>query len=358
MGYPAGWLTALAKRLPGLRSVVVYSQLFAGITKESQEDAVGFFKALPGLRAVHLLDVFAKERFFRDAGKWLRYNTSETPGEARRGLMFLEVNYTFRHEDEDFMHKIQATELPDLIGPGLISCSFNIATPENAEDDPDDPANLQEAGNKQGVMAFNKSVAADQVIALTEEDNSPKGLRALNLTLYTLTLKDLKKVLEVQKHVMVLNVTLEVEPGEEWKKGLLEALALCKGLEQVEVVANPTLQFFMEVCLLLHLHQPSSASSVCNDVVCAPANPHSVSDTSSNCANMIIQVQNPRHGTMAKTFPSAEDMQSWSSKAEKLSAFSVSILRAPSFGTVDWAKKDGKWVGGVSEGKGVPAGPS
>ncbi|KAK5163380.1 uncharacterized protein LTR77_010753 [Saxophila tyrrhenica] len=314
MGYPPGYLAALASRLPNLKSVVVYSQLFAGITAESQADAIAFFKALPNLRAVHLLDVFAKEKFFREAGKWLRYNTSDAPGEARRGLMFLEVNYTFRHEDEDFLHKIQATELPDLIGPGLISCSFNIATPENVEDDPDDPANLQEAGNKQGVMAFNKSVAPDPVIALTEEENSPKGLRALNLTLYTLTTKDLKKVLETQKHVMVLNVTLEVEPGEDWKKGLLEALEPCKSLEQVEVVANPTLQFFMEV-------------------------------------------QNPRHGVMGKTFPSAEEMKSLSSKCEKMSAFSVSILRAPNFGTVEWAKKDGEWAGGVTEGKGVPAAP-
>ena len=236
--------------------MVIYSQLFAGITPESKDDAVEFFKKLPDLRALHLLDVFAKEKFFSEAGKWLRYNTSDVPGEARRGLMFLEVNYTFRHEDEDFLHKIQATELPDLVGPGLISCSFNIAMPENAEDDPDDPSNLQNAAKKEGVMALNKSIAPDPVIALTEEENSPKGLRALNLTLYTLTLKDLKKVLEVQKHVMVLNVTLEVEPGEAFKKQLLDALSPCKNLEQVEIVANPTLQFFMEVCSIFTCLHP------------------------------------------------------------------------------------------------------
>ncbi|TKA70013.1 hypothetical protein B0A55_07033, partial [Friedmanniomyces simplex] len=123
LGYPPGFLTALASRLPNLKSVVIYSQLFAGITKESQDDAVEFFKRLPFLRALHLLDVFAKPGFFIEAGKWLKYNTFDTPGEARRGLMFLEVNYSFRHEDEDFMAKIQATELPSLIGPGLISSS-------------------------------------------------------------------------------------------------------------------------------------------------------------------------------------------------------------------------------------------
>lgn len=270
MGYPPGFLKALAERLPNLKSVVIYSQLFAGITEDSKNDAVDFFKKLQNLRALHLLDVFAKPKFFTEMGKWIRYNTSDTPGEARRGLMFLEVNYTFRHEDEDFMHKIQATELPDLIGPGLISASFNVSTPENVSDDPDDPTNLQEAGNKEGVMAFNKSLAQDIVLPLTdEEDRSPKGLRALNLSLYTLKVEDLEKVLKVQEHVMVLNVTLEVEPGDEWKGKLVKALEGAKGLEQVEIVANPTLQFFMEVRAMLHVllsavHHSALCPSIAN----------------------------------------------------------------------------------------------
>jgi hypothetical protein len=154
IGYPPGFLTKLAERLPNLKSVVVYSQLFAGITPETQKDAVEFFKKLPGLRALHLLDVFAKPHFFESIAPWIKYNTSEEPGEARRGLMFLEVNYTFRHEDEDFMGKIQATELPLLIGPGLVSCSFNLAEPEKVEDDEQDPTVIQGAGSKEGIMAY------------------------------------------------------------------------------------------------------------------------------------------------------------------------------------------------------------
>lgn len=249
IGYPPGFLTQLASRLPNLKSMVIYSQLFAGITEESAKDATEFFKKLQNLRALHLLDVFAKQKFFQGMGKWLRYNTSDAPGEARRGLMFLEVNYTMRHEDEEFLHKVQATELPDLIGPGLISCSFNISAPDSASDDPDDPSTIQGAGSAEGVVAFNKSLAPDPVIALTTEETSPKGLRALNLTLYTLTLKHLADVLKVQEHVMVLSVTLEIEPGEAYKKELLKTLELCKNLEIVEVIANPTLQFFMEVCI-------------------------------------------------------------------------------------------------------------
>ena len=247
LGYPPGFLTALAERLPNLKSLVIYSQLFAGITDESQKDAVEFFKRLRSLRALHLLDVFAKPHFFEDAAPWLKYNTSDTEGEARRGLMFLEVNYTFRHEDEEFMGKIQATELPLLVGPGLISCSFNVAIPDSAEDDEQDPSTIQQAGTKEGVMAFNKTLATGLVDALTNEDTYPRGLRALNSTLYTLTSSQLTKVLETQKNIMVLSSTVEMEPGEERKKELMKALELCSNLEQVEIIANPSLQFFMEV---------------------------------------------------------------------------------------------------------------
>ncbi|KAK4495160.1 hypothetical protein PRZ48_013487 [Zasmidium cellare] len=310
MGYPPGFLSTLADRLPNLKSVVVYSQLFAGISEESMEDAVEFFKKLQGLRALHFLDVFAKPGFFTKAAKWLKYNTSDVPGEARRGLMFLEINYTFRHEDEDFMGKIQASELPSLVGPGLISCSFNLSEPEGAEEDEEDPTNIQGVASKEGIMAFNQSLAGPLIEAMTDEETSPKGLRALITTLYTLTAEQLRKILEVQKHVLVLQATAEVEPGEEYKKKLLKAVEGCKNLEQVEIVANPSLQFFMEV-------------------------------------------QNPSSGVMAKTFPTADDLEALSKKCEKLSSFKANVLRTTSLGTVDWQKKDSKWSGGVQPGKGT-----
>ncbi|KAK0793761.1 hypothetical protein LTR91_000704 [Friedmanniomyces endolithicus] len=306
LGYPPGFLAALASRLPNLKSVVVYSQLFAGTTRESQEDAVEFFRRLPFLRALHLLDVFAKPGFFGQVGRWLRWNTSDAPGEARRGLMFLEVNYSFRHEDEEFMAKIQARELPGLVGPGLISCSFNISTPETGEEDG------QEVGSEEGVMAFNKTLAPDIMLALMDEELSPKGLRALNITLYTLTTSQLATVLAVQKNVMVLSVTVETEPGEECKKLLLKALAQCKHLEQVEIIAHPSLEFLMAL-------------------------------------------QEPRSGVMAKTFPSAEDLAALTTKCPKLNSFKANVLRTTTFGTVEYEMKDSKWTGGVKEGKGVAA---
>jgi hypothetical protein len=85
--------------------------------------------------------------------------------------------------------------------------------------------------------SFNKSLAAPLVAALTDPETSPKGLRALNTTLYTLTPAQLGKVLAVQKNVMVLQATAEVEPGEECKEALLKGMEYCRDLEQVEIVS-------------------------------------------------------------------------------------------------------------------------
>ena len=80
--------------------------------------------------------------------------------------------------------------------------------------------------------------------------------------------------------------------------------------------------------------------------------------TLSACADVQIQVQNPRHGVFRKTLPSAEDMDALSKKCEKLSVLKADVLKTTTFGSVEWEKKDGKWTGGVTEGKGVAAQPS
>lgn len=143
--------------------------------------------------------------------------------------------------------KIQATELPLLIGPGLISCSFNLAEPENVSKDEDeqDPTVIAGASDKEGIMAFNKTLTNELMHALTEDENRPKGLRALNTTLYTLSPEQIRKVMATHTGLMVVSMTAEIEPGEETKKALLGAMEQCKDLEQVEIVANPSLPFFM-----------------------------------------------------------------------------------------------------------------
>ncbi|KAK8185260.1 hypothetical protein HDK77DRAFT_484608 [Phyllosticta capitalensis] len=302
LGYPAGFLSALADALPHVKSFDAYSQLLCGITTEAQEDALAFFDKLKELKAIHLLDVFARPGFFQSVGEKL----TARPRESQ--LMFLQFNYTFRHEDEDFLRRIPATELPTFINKNLVMCSFNIAAPE-VTDDPDDPTNFSEEGEEfkakvEGVSAFHKSSAHSLVDALTGE-NAPEGLRALNTTLYTFTLDDLEKVLRKHKDLLMISATVEVEPTEACKSRLMEAFKVCPELERVEIVGNPTLEFSMAV-------------------------------------------MNPRRKTLHSTFPSASDMRDLEKTCPKLSHFSANILRTVSTGQVEWNKEGDEWTGGVT----------
>lgn len=257
LGYPANWLTQLAARLPNIKSLVVYSQLLGGLTTASAFDAMAFFRHLSGLRALHLLDVFARQGFFESIAPFVTYNPGhgDDAEGARRGLMFLEINYTVQHSDVEFLGKVQATELPLLIGPGLISVAFNVSEAEETED-PEDPSNVLAAGLSEkerkaqdGVVCFNKTLAGPLVEALLKEESRPVNLRVLNLTLFTLTLEQAGQVLDVHRGLMVLILSLEVDVAEGTREKVIGLLEKCDKVEQVEIVVNPSLQFFMAVSL-------------------------------------------------------------------------------------------------------------
>jgi len=251
LGYPPNFLSSLADRLPNIKSLVLYSQLFAGTTAETQQDAESFFEKSQNIRAIHFLDVFARPHFFERISTIFK--------EREKPVIFLEINYTFRHEDEDFLTRVPATELPMLIHPRLVSLALNVAEPETT-DDPEDPSNLTSEGEEkkskpEGIMAFNKSLATHVVDALTKEGSAPRTLRALNITMYTISQAQLRQIVEKHKMLMVLNVTVEVEPTEESKAQLLEILEGLEEVEQIEIVGNPSLKFYEEVCLpQLNIH--------------------------------------------------------------------------------------------------------
>jgi hypothetical protein len=329
LGYPPGFLTSLIEQLPYIKSLVLYSQLFGGVTPESEADAVTFFSKAVNIRALHLLDVFAKEHFIEKMAPSIRDRTE-------RGLMFLEVNYSFRHEDEMFLVRVPGAELPLLVSPSLITCSFNISLPD-VTDDPDDPANLPQegaesnSGKKEGVMAFNRTMSKPLIKALTDEKTRPVNLKLLNTTLYTLTLEMLRKILECHKGLLVLSATVEVEPTVECKDELLETLALCSNLEQVEIVGNPSLQFFMAVRIVFFL------ACCCFDLL------------RRSLLTMWQQVSNPKRRALQNAFPSGEDMKRLTEKCKNLNSFKASILRTNSMGTVEWTKEEGSsvWKGGI-----------
>ncbi|KAG9737303.1 hypothetical protein KCU73_g10030, partial [Aureobasidium melanogenum] len=143
---------------------------------------------------------------------------------------------------------------------------------------------------------------------LTDEATRPRGLRVLNSTLFTLTSNQLRTILEQQKALMVLNATLEVDNHETFKKDLLSILPSLEYLEQVEIVANPSLQFF-------------------------------------------LALQNVKHKAFENTFPSQAEIKALGEKCKRLTSFKADILRSSAMQTIEWEKKDDKWSGGVKAAK-------
>jgi len=183
--------------------------------------------------ALHLLDVFmpsiTSAKFFEGMSDTLK-----------KSLKFLEVNYTFRHSDPEFLENIPGKALLDLVGRELVSCVFGMSAPDVGDDEDD------REGEEEGILPL---VLGDvgELVGKLVGDERPKGLLALDITLYKLKLEQLRKILEVQRKLKILAVTLELESNrEERVKGITEALGLCGGLEEVEIVGFPSDEGFVE----------------------------------------------------------------------------------------------------------------
>jgi hypothetical protein len=225
-GYPPGFLKALIAELPELRSLVVYSQLFTGTSSETLEDAINFVQGAKKLRALHLLDAFVAPSFLKGIAPSLK--------KLEKPLMFIEINYTYRAENKGFMDRVPAAELPLLIHPGLISCSFNISSPEISND-----VSQTSQTDQDGIRMLDNKHSEVLVQTLLHEDTAPQVIKHLNITLYPISPSQLRQVVTEHKGLMVLNVSVQLGNDSKWKTHVFSALAAAENLEQVEIVLCP-----------------------------------------------------------------------------------------------------------------------
>jgi hypothetical protein len=225
-GYPAGFLKALIAELPELRSLVAYSQVFTGISKETSDDAVAFIKGAKKLRALHLLDAIISPDFVRGIAPIVK--------ELEKPLMFIEINYTNHSNDPASLKRIPAAELPLLVHQGLISCSFNMSPPEVRQGKTE--MNISPVD---GIQVLNSEFSQTLVERLLQVDSAPKVMKHLNITLYPVSVEQLKKIITKHKGLMVMNVSVEVKDGNVQKQHLFEALVAGTNLEQIEIVLCP-----------------------------------------------------------------------------------------------------------------------
>ncbi|KAE8322898.1 hypothetical protein BDV39DRAFT_218166 [Aspergillus sergii] len=338
LGYPAPFLTRLGKALPNLKDLTLYSHLIDGVSDSSRRDAGDFIHGLltgsndGGLRELHLLDVFCRKGFISGIGDILQDldGGGEDGRRCQAALRFLEVSYTYRgHSDGEFLSRIPVDELPGLLVRGLVGVSLRLETTSTStststaggagaglEGVPDDPADVDEDGVRvgrkpEGIVPVGSGHEGTRLLVERlgmTGDESESGLKMLDCTLYALSLEQLGRVLKRQRRLAVLSVSVLVPEGDDAKRGLLETLRLGgEELEVVEIVGVPGWEW------------KDVADSVKSDEL------------------------------FRGVFPSSSDMLELTAALPRLESFSMTILRAPAFGSVSWVKRDGKWVDGTEQ---------
>lgn len=292
LGYPPPFLAKLARALPKLKTLTLYSQLVDGVGDGSRRDAGEFFNDVlvgrkengGGLRELHLIDTFSRKGFIAGLGAILEDLNTPDPGTGaprKSMLRFLEIAYTYRgHSDSNFLSRIPGEEIPTMLVPGLMAASFSLAAPPTTSSDPsssefpEDPADVDENGvpipgrKPEGIIPLPQSNPGTAILVrkltggVVEDNNDekavvtkkdadkgrekeeeeeeedvrppgsgpgPQNLKMLDSTIYTLDTTQLADIVRFQKGLAVLSASVLVGASETAKAALLEALRGGKG---------------------------------------------------------------------------------------------------------------------------------
>ncbi|KAI1617341.1 hypothetical protein EDD36DRAFT_431132 [Exophiala viscosa] len=243
LGFPGSppFLGRLARCLPNIRSLTLFSCLIDGLDDLSRKDAEGFFEKLTGLREVHFIDTFARPGFFKKLGEMFEKRGGD-------GVQIVDVSYTFRgHEDSDFLARVQGEELAGLINPGVVAANFDfLPIPVELTQD------LAQEGEKselpEGVLPFASDGRAPAAVKKRFEKLSSGALRSLkylNLGMWSVRPVEVGEIVyacagggEPQLASLTVSVLLEDGWAQELVKGM-EYKGVGGALENIELVGVP-----------------------------------------------------------------------------------------------------------------------
>ncbi|KAL7270896.1 hypothetical protein RUND412_006386 [Rhizina undulata] len=287
LGYSPTFLTTLADSLESLTSLTLYSQLIAGTTAESFNDAVSFFSILVrnGLKRASLVDVFVPPDFFGAV--------AATLNEGAEGLKALEIDWKFRPQDDEFNERLPVTSLPDIIHPGLVSLVVSIS-----DYSPEEPGFAPCVGMQKPLVER----------LLTWDEAAVEKLKLLNLSAVAVEVGEVESLWKLFTGLVVGVFTVRRNGTGKEKEEILGALGELVELEEVEVFTAPSLALY---------------SSVRKD----------------------------RVETLMHTLFSKSEVEALAKKLPKLKKISSSVLRRVPLGYSTWAKsEDGTWSGEFSVG--------
>lgn len=230
LGYPPGFLTELGKKLSGIKSLTLYSQLLAGTTSYSKDDAVTFFRFQTQLRELHLLDVFGPKGFY-----------AELAGRVSPSLRFLEVNFTYRHSDPQFLGSVPSKEIVEFLkrgggggGAGLLGLTASISAPDITDDEDD------REGTEMGILPVEKGHAEGLVDALKDVG---KEMVMLDVTMFEVSVEQVKTIISSCPKVKILGLTVTVDKGWGEVFQVLGQDGKGAGVEVLELVGVPGKEF-------------------------------------------------------------------------------------------------------------------
>ncbi|KAE9371214.1 hypothetical protein N431DRAFT_491614 [Stipitochalara longipes BDJ] len=221
LGYPSGFLSELGNQIKGLKALTLYSQLFAGTTPSTHSDATSFLASQPALKELHLLDVFAPHPIFSDL---LSALTEE--------LKFLEISYTFRHSDPEFLKSIPGKEILSGVKKGLVGLTACVAKPEVTEDEED------REGTEVGMRPIS-GLGGEVVGRLKEVGGS---VVVLDLTMFEVGVKEIEGILGSCKGVRVLSLSVGLKDGWGEVLNVVGKEERGSGVEELEIVGVPSIE--------------------------------------------------------------------------------------------------------------------
>ncbi len=149
-----------------------------------------------------------------------------------RGLKVLEVSWTFRGEDKEFNTSLPLLSIQNLIQPGLVTLA--VAVKPHAE--------------HPGMMPSPPEMG-EKILEKLAADGMGEELKALELTAFKLSGQNFVELTERMGELKVLSVAVEHDGGEGVKYCLLQGMKNLEGVEKVEVIVVPGMEFYGAVSI-------------------------------------------------------------------------------------------------------------